>query len=181
MTWLLSTQFLIEMHCILSSLYSISRSLIAYLDDVPDESVPHIHIPNSVPLVYKIDPHTGKAVDAHSPASSNSKGNWLLSEENKDRLVEKLGIDSESFARSLFSAWDVDGDGYLSREELGEALFNWKKDSNPAINALAGKMLEEVRISRIRNIIQTNTYCSSGHSNISTTHHYPFIFCVPLF
>lgn len=135
-----------EMYCNLSSLYSMSRSLIAYLDDVPDESVPHIHIPNSVPLVYKIDPHTGKAVDEYSLASSNSKGNWLLSEENQDRLVEKLGIDSESFARSLFSAWDVDGDGYLSIEELGEALFNWKKDSNPAINALAGKMLEEVRI-----------------------------------
>lgn len=111
---------------------------------MPDDSVPHIHIPNSVPLVYKIDPHTGRAVDHYSSVTSNSKGNWLLSAENQERLVDKLGIDSESFARSLFSAWDIDGDGYLSREELGEALFNWKKDSNPAINALAGKMLEEV-------------------------------------
>ena len=111
---------------------------------MPDDNVPHIHIPNSVPLVYRIDPHSGKAVDQDSFKSSKTKGNWLLSAENQERLVEKVGVDSESFARSLFSAWDVDGDGYISREELGKLLFIWKKNSNPAINALAGKMLEEV-------------------------------------
>ncbi len=160
--------FLIKLHVNLSSFCSFCRSLIAYLDDLPDDRVPHIHIPNSVPLVYKIDPHTGQAVDQYSPVSSNSKGNWLLSEENQERLVDKLGIDSESFARSLFSAWDVDGNGYLSREELGEALFNWKKNSNPAINALAGKMLEEVRSIKFKNI---HPYGSRlGVRDVSTAH-----------
>lgn len=127
-----------------NSYHPSKRSLIAYLDEVPDDNIPHIHIPNSVPLVYKIDPHTGKAVEEDSLKSYKSKGNWLLSFENQERLVDKVGIDSESFARSVFSAWDANGDGYLSKEELGDLLFRWKKDTNPAINALAGKILEEV-------------------------------------
>eukprot|EP00536_Pseudo-nitzschia_multiseries_P011548 jgi/Psemu1/206126/e_gw1.400.19.1 len=148
------------------------RSLIAYLDEVPDEEVPHIHIPNSVPCIYKIDPSTGKALVQNYSALSKSRGNWLLSDENQERLVEKLGVDSESFARSVFAAWDVDDNGILSKEELGNGLFRWKRDPNPAINgrflwncffvdehyallthtlsathlkkALAGKLLEEV-------------------------------------
>jgi 2,3-bisphosphoglycerate-dependent phosphoglycerate mutase len=121
------------------------RSLIAYLDNVPDNTVPHIHIPNSVPCVYKIDPTTGEAVKQNFSPLSKSKGNWLLSTENQDRLVEKLGIDSESFARSTFNAWDTDEDGLLTKEDLGNGLFLWKRHRNPAINALAGKLLEEVR------------------------------------
>mmetsp|Transcript_7186 Transcript_7186/g.15347 ORF Transcript_7186/g.15347 Transcript_7186/m.15347 type:complete len:179 (+) Transcript_7186:848-1384(+) len=119
------------------------RSLIAYLDEVPDEEVPHIHIPNSVPCIYKIDSTTGKAIEQDFSPLSKSKGNWLLSAENQERLVENLGVDSESFARSAFAAWDVDEDGLLSKEELMTGLFKWKRDPNPAINALAGKLLEE--------------------------------------
>jgi len=120
------------------------RSLVAYLEDVPDDEVPHIHIPNSVPCVYKIDSNTGKALRQDISPLSKSKGNWLLSAENQERLVEKLGVDSESFARSVFAAWDKNGDGFLSKEELGNGLFSWKNDKNPAINALAGKLLEEL-------------------------------------
>jgi Ca2+-binding EF-hand superfamily protein len=119
---------------------------------VPDDKVAHIHIPNSVPLVYKIDPLTGKALQQDSFRSSASKGHWLLCAENQERLVDKLGVDSESFARSLFAAWDDDGDGYIPKDELANLLIKWKKDRNPAINALAGKILEEV--------------CNLGHRNI---------------
>ena len=115
------------------------------MDEVPDEEVPHIHIPNSVPCVYRIDPNNGKALQQDFSPLSKSKGHWLLSAENQERLVDKLGVDSDSFARSVFASWDVNGDGFLCREELGNGLFSWKKDSNPAINALAGKLLEEVR------------------------------------
>ena len=131
---------------------SLNRSLVAYLDEVPNENVSNIHIPNSVPFIYKIDPRTGKAVQQDSSPLSKSKGNWLLSAENQERLIDKLGVDSESFARSLFAAWDVDGDGYLSKQELANLLFSWKSDTNPAINALAGKILEEVCTFRCLNI-----------------------------
>ena len=121
------------------------RCLIAYLDDIPHEEVSNIHIPNSVPCVYKIDPNTGKAIEHDLSPSSKSKGHWILSSENTGRLVDKLGASSECFARSVFAAWDINGDNVLSKEEIAKGLFTWKHDPNPAIDALAGKLLEELR------------------------------------
>jgi 2,3-bisphosphoglycerate-dependent phosphoglycerate mutase len=121
------------------------RALIAYLDDVSPDDVPRIHVPNSVPCVYKIDTNTGRAIQQDSSPLSRSRGYWMLCSENQERLVEKLGGNSEAFARSVFEAWDIDGNGVLNKEELIEGLSSWKRDANPAINALAGKIWEEVR------------------------------------
>lgn len=150
------------------------RSLIAYLDNVPDNTVPHIHIPNSVPCVYKIDPTTGEAVKQNFSPLSKSKGNWLLSTENQDRLVEKLGIDSESFARSTFNAWDTDEDGLLTKEDLGNGLFLWKRHRNPAINALAGKLLEELtKTDKLSDVITLEQFQSLAIKG-SRKHNLPF-------
>lgn len=120
------------------------RSLIAYLDDLSYEEVPSIHIPNCVPCLYKIDLSTGTAIQQDSSPLSKSKGVWILSAENQERLVEKLGGNSASFARSVFSAWDSNKDGVLNKDEILRGLFAWKQDENPAIKALSGKLMEEV-------------------------------------
>ena len=88
--------------------------------------VPHIHIPNSVPCVYKIDCNTGRAIQQDTSPLSKSKGHWILSSENSSRLVEKLGENSEAFARAVFAAWDVNGDGILTKEEMLNGLYSWK-------------------------------------------------------
>jgi 2,3-bisphosphoglycerate-dependent phosphoglycerate mutase len=122
------------------------RSLVAYLDDFSHDDVPNIHIPNSVPCLYKIDTTTGLAVQQDSSPLSRSKGYWILSEENQERLLEKLGGDSESFARSLFLSWDSNSDGVLSKNEILQGLFAWRRENqtNPAIKALSAKLHEEV-------------------------------------
>jgi 2,3-bisphosphoglycerate-dependent phosphoglycerate mutase len=121
------------------------RALIAYLDDISHEDVPKIHIPNSVPCVYIIDTQTGKAIQQDASPLSTSRGYWIVCADNQSRLLEKLGSNSEAFARSVFDAWDVDKDGLLTKEELLNGLSTWKRDhSNPAINTLAGKIWEEV-------------------------------------
>ncbi|KAG7353130.1 2,3-bisphosphoglycerate-independent phosphoglycerate mutase [Nitzschia inconspicua] len=119
------------------------RSLIAYLDDLSHDEVPSIHVPNSVPCLYKIDPKTGKAIRQDFSPLSKSKGVWILSAENLERLVEKLGGNSEAFARSVFSAWDSNNDGVLTKEEIMSGLSSWQRDDNPAIKALSGKLMEE--------------------------------------
>jgi 2,3-bisphosphoglycerate-dependent phosphoglycerate mutase len=120
------------------------RSLIAYLDDISHDEVPSIYVPNSVPCLYKIDPNTGTALQQDTSPLSRSKGVYLLSAENQSRLIEKLGENSASFARSVFSAWDSNEDGVLSKEEILGGLFAWKHDENPAIKALSGKIMQEV-------------------------------------
>lgn len=121
------------------------RALIAYLDEISHDDVPRIHIPNSVPCVYTIDTQTGRSVRQDDSPLSSRAGCWMLSSENQERLMEKLGGNSEAFARSVFDAWDLDGNGVLSKEELVCGLSAWKRDANPAIDALAGKIWEEVR------------------------------------
>jgi hypothetical protein len=127
------------------------RGLVAFLDDVLPEDVPGIHIPNSVPCIYHIDPQTGTAIhndnnnSSTSMMMSRSKGHWLLNAENQQRLVDKLGGNSEIFARSVFDAWDANGDGILTKEELTNGLFMWKSAEDHAMSALVGKLWEEVR------------------------------------
>lgn len=121
------------------------RSLIAYLDDIPHEEVPNIHVPNSIPVVFKIDPNNGQALHQDLSPFKKSKGHWLLSNENTGRLVDKLGSNSECFARSVFAAWDTNKDGVLQKEEIAWGLNLFKRDPNPAIAALTSKLLEELR------------------------------------
>lgn len=144
------------------------RALIAYLEDVPPDDVPHIHIPNSVPCIYRIDSETGMSLypDGKTTSSLNgtttttaSKGHWLLNEENQHRLAEKLGMTSESFARSVFDAWDVNGDGVLSKEELATGLFTWKNAQDRALSTLAGKLFEEVRRKKLDNRQLSCSFC----------------------
>jgi 2,3-bisphosphoglycerate-dependent phosphoglycerate mutase len=128
------------------------RSLVADLDEICHDEVPNIHIPNSVPCLYKIDSNTGRAVQQDTSPLSRSKGVYILSAENQDRLLEKLGGNSASFARSVFSAWDANEDGVLSKEEILGGLFAWKQDENPAIKALSGKIMEEVSRVETKNV-----------------------------
>jgi hypothetical protein len=120
------------------------RAITAYLDEVPEENVVKIHIPNSVPCIYRIDLETGTAVHTDPvQIEDSSRGHWLLSEANQKRLVKKLGGSSESFARSIFNAWDTNSDGMLSKDEIKRGLYSWNDDDH-AGSALVGKLWEEL-------------------------------------
>ena len=67
----------------------------------------------------------------------------MLSVENHRRLKGNIG-GSGSFARSVFEAWDANGDGELDRGEIEDGLRELVGGDDIAISALAGKMLEEM-------------------------------------
>ena len=67
----------------------------------------------------------------------------MFSAENSKRLHDKIGT-TGAFGRSIFDAWDVNGDGRLSRDELGEGLRELFGSDNPTIGAVACKAWEEM-------------------------------------
>jgi len=120
------------------------RGLVSYLDKIPIENVPQIHIPNSVPCVYKIDPNTGETVSPLvETAAGGSRGRWIFSSENHMRLRGKIG-GSGSLTRSIFEAWDLDGNGELDGREIQIGLRVLMGGDDVAVAALAGKILEEI-------------------------------------
>lgn len=120
------------------------RGLVSHLDGISPERVPNIHVPNSVPCVYEIDPTSGEVVSplSDTPAGS-SRGRWMFSAENHERLRGKIG-GSGSFTRSIFEAWDLNGDGELDRGEIQLGLKDLVGGNDVAVSALAGKILEEI-------------------------------------
>lgn len=128
------------------------RALVAYLDQVPIENIPHIHIPNSVPCVYDIDPNTGQAMaPVLDSAAGGSRGRWIFSPENHKRLRGKVG-GSSGFIHSIFESWDLNGDGVLSFEEIERGLKGLMAGDDIAISALAGKFLEEMDVDNSRTL-----------------------------
>lgn len=122
------------------------RALVMHLDKVSIAKVPHIHIPNSVPCVYHIDPKDGQVVSPMiDSAAGGSQGQWLFSPENHTRLRGKLG-GSGGFIRSIFEGWDLNSDGKLSFHEIETGLKDLMGNDDVAISALAGKFLEEIDV-----------------------------------
>lgn len=120
------------------------RALVSYLDQVPGDKIPHIHIPNSVPCVYKIDPASGEVVSPLlDTAAGGSRGQWIFSSENHERLRGMIG-GTGSFLRSIFNAWDLNADMKLDRKEIEIGLRKFIGKEDIAVSAIAGKILETI-------------------------------------
>jgi len=119
------------------------RALIVHLDGVPVELVPFVRVPNGVPCVYHLD-DTGRPVSPLlETEAGGSRGQWILSAENHARLRDKIGK-SGSLVRSIFEAWDANGDGVLTYEEIARGLRELRGGDCVATGALATKILEGI-------------------------------------
>lgn len=121
------------------------RALVAHLDEVPEPQVPNIRIPNSVPCVYRFCEDGTPVLPKLQNMAGGTRGHWLFSAENQDRLREEIG-GTGSFVQSIFDAWDTNGDGVLSLEEIQAGLRQVRRGekNNLAMNFIAGKILQEI-------------------------------------
>jgi Histidine phosphatase superfamily (branch 1)/EF-hand domain len=119
------------------------RALVAHLDEVPEEGVPNIHIPNSVPCIYRFCEAGNHALPLLENAAGGTRGHWLFSYENQERLRNKIGV-TGSFMQSIFDAWDLNGDGALSLEEIQTGLRQIMGGEDVVISFTAAKILEEI-------------------------------------
>ena len=64
----------------------------------------------------------------------------MFSVKNQERLNEKIGLGS-SFARAIFEAWDLDGDGELTREEMRIGLKELIADDENDVTLAADELM----------------------------------------
>lgn len=119
------------------------RALVSHLDQVPEDQIPNIHIPNGVPCVYQFSKDGATVLPRLENDFGGTRGHWLFSVENQRRLRNKIGGTS-SFFQSIFDAWDVNGDGVLTREEIVTGLRQLMGGDDIAVRFIAAKLLERI-------------------------------------
>lgn len=122
------------------------RSLMAAFDKVPEELVPQIHVPNSVPILYRFERSTRTPVSNKlESAHGGSHARWLLSAENH-YAVRKAIKPGGTLTRALFDAMDEDNNGYLSSEEItaGLKVVYCERTVDCAVSAVAKKIAREL-------------------------------------
>mmetsp|Transcript_23194 Transcript_23194/g.69750 ORF Transcript_23194/g.69750 Transcript_23194/m.69750 type:complete len:403 (+) Transcript_23194:226-1434(+) len=105
------------------------RALMAHVDGVPDDAVPSLHVPNSVPILYRFDEATrtlaSRALSVDGAAGSHAR--WLLSSRNLQRLKSAVAPGG-LLTRALFDALDADGDRSLTVAEIERGVRRLLKD-----------------------------------------------------
>jgi hypothetical protein len=104
------------------------RSLMAYFDCVPEDLIPQLHVPNSVPILYPFERSTRRPVSTKlQSAAGGSHARWLLSAENHLHVREAIRPGG-TLTRALFDAIDLDGNRELTAEEIDLGLKELLKD-----------------------------------------------------
>lgn len=81
------------------------RSLMAAFDGVPDALVPSLHVPNSVPILYRFERHSRELLSTRlQSAAGGSHARWLLSAENHANIQDALQPGG-MLTRALFDSW----------------------------------------------------------------------------
>lgn len=125
------------------------RSLMAYLDNVDDDLVPKLHVPNSVPVLYFFDPSTRAIVSQRLSSSEgmSSHARWLVSAQNY-REVRKV-IEGHQLTRAIFNFFDDgEGDLELTAAEIDRGLrefIRFDEDIDCVTIAVAKKVAREMR------------------------------------
>ena len=126
------------------------RGLMAAFDAVPADRVPHLHVPNSVPILYRFDAQSRRIVSTKlQAAAGGSHARWLVSAANH-RAVRKALQPGGLLTRALFDALDVRGQKRLSAADITYGLHELLKEEQgdiPAdwvVVALAKKISREL-------------------------------------
>ena len=125
------------------------RSLMAAFDHVPEDLVPKLHVPNSVPILYRFDRSTRQPVSNKLQAQAGgSHARWLVSAENH-RCVRKALQQGGLLTRAFFDSFDRDGDRLVSAEDVRLGLREILKEEEDhhidcVVLALAKKISREM-------------------------------------
>lgn len=105
------------------------RTLMAHFDDVPDDQVQDIFVPNSVPILYRFKTETRKLISIKLESGyGDSHARWMLSSENHHAINKALS-GGGTLTRALFDAIDHNGDREVTGLELEMGLKELRQDN----------------------------------------------------
>ena len=105
------------------------RMLMAYFDEVADEKVPELYVPNAVPIIYRFDPTSRKPLSRKlDTQSGGSHARWLLSPSNHAQVQEALQSGG-MLTRALFESIDVERKGRLTAAEFDAGIKTLMADA----------------------------------------------------
>jgi len=94
------------------------RALMAHFDELDEEQVPNLYVPNSVPILYHFDRNTRKPKEEKlDNVAGTSHARWMLSAENHAHIRKAISTGG-TLTRALFDAMDTSQNGMLNRSEL---------------------------------------------------------------
>ena len=83
-----------------------------------EEEIPHLHVPNSVPILYRFERQSQKILSTKlQSAAGGSHARWLLSPENH-ASIRKAILPGGLLTRAVIDSWDLDRTGVLSVGEI---------------------------------------------------------------
>lgn len=127
------------------------RALMAHFDQVPDADVPKLHVPNSVPILYRFERASNRLISTKlQSAAGGSHARWLFSPENHVSIREAIqpgGL----LTRAVLDSWDTAKTGVLSSADLNAGINSLLSDdveqgarASCAVIAVAKKVAREL-------------------------------------
>lgn len=120
------------------------RSLIAAFDRVPHDSVPKLHVPNSVPILYRFDRTTRAPISAKLQSKAGgSHARWLLSAENHKKVRQAIQPGG-TLTRAFFDALDVSQKRALRLDDFERGLRELLQDDDVAVDCVVSNLAKKI-------------------------------------
>ena len=149
------------------------RSLMTYFDQVPEHRIPAVHVPNSVPILYRFDTMTRQPLSIKlESAHGGSHARWMLGAENHV-AVRKSVQRGGTLTRALFDAMGARKDLTITGRDLENGVRELIKDG-PSVDCVVLNVAK--RISRklspddVIHISEFEKLCQEGVEGLSLKH-----------
>lgn len=149
------------------------RSLMAHFDNVPEERVTKLHVPNSVPILYRFDTATRQPLSIKlESAAGGSHARWMLSAENHAavrKAVQRGGL----LTRALFDAMGAGKDLTISGRDLERGVQELSREGphvDCIVMGVAKRVARKLSPDDVIHISDFEKLCQEGVDGLSLKH-----------
>eukprot|EP00980_Cylindrotheca_fusiformis_P002685 scaffold627_cov125-Cylindrotheca_fusiformis.AAC.2 len=120
------------------------RSLMAFFDDVPEDRVQSMYVPNSVPILYRFNTATREPISVKLESKyGGSHARWMLGPENFLAVREALN-EGGTLTRAIFEGLGAGRDLKISGRDLELGVRELLKDDGEALDCVVMGVAKEI-------------------------------------